>query len=101
MNSVVIPRNSKIPSKHTVGGRTVGDNQTELLIRVTQGDGADLDYVTTIGKSVLRIPPYPKGAPIEIIYYYDIDQTVGIEVFDLTANISLGTFEIDRTAELG
>ena len=100
MNSVVIPRNSKIPSKHTVGGRTVGDNQTELLIRVTQGDGADLDYVTTIGKSVLRIPPYPKGAPIEIIYYYDIDQTVGIEVFDLTANTSLGTFEIDRTANL-
>lgn len=100
MNTIIIPRNSKIPIKSSVGASTVVDNQTELKIQVTQGDDEDPAFVTQIGESILKIPPYPSGAPIEIIYYYDIDQTVGIEVFDLTANKSLGTFEIDRIANM-
>ncbi|WP_258369092.1 Hsp70 family protein [Curtobacterium sp. MCPF17_046] len=100
VNSVVIPRNTKIPGKGSKGGETVTDNQTELRIRVTQGDDADPDFVTIVGEATLRIPPYPAGAPIEISYQYDIDQTIAIEVTDLTANASLGTFEVDRLANL-
>lgn len=100
VNKIVIPRNSKIPTKYSVDASTTVDNQTELRIQVTQGDDEDPEFVTEIGESTLRIPPYPEGAPIEITYQYDIDQTVGIEVFDLTANTSLGTFEIDRVANL-
>ena len=99
-NTIVIPRNSKIPTKLSVGGLTVVDNQTELRIQVTQGEDEDPAFVTQIGESILRIPPYPKGSPIEITFCYDEDQTVQIEVFDLTAKQSLGTFEIDRIANL-
>ena len=100
INEVVIPRNAQIPSLHSARGKTSVENQTELRISVTQGDDPDPDFVTVVGESLLKIPPYPKGAPIEISYQYDIDQTVVIAVFDLTANVSLGTFEVDRIANL-
>lgn len=100
VNTVVIPKNSPVPSKHSVPGSTLVDNQTQLRIQVTQGDDRDPQFVTTVGESTLEIPPYPKGAPIEVSYQYDIDQTIAIEVFDLTADASLGTFEIDRLANM-
>ena len=34
-------------------------------------------------------------------YEYDVDQTVVVEVYDLTANKSLGTIKIERVANLG
>ena len=46
------------------------------------------------------MPAYPKNSPIEIIYAYDPDQTVYIEVIDKVTNKSLGNFEIDRTSNL-
>lgn len=95
-NVVIIPRNSKIPCSNSKIGSTVCDNQESLLIQVTQGDDTDVNYVSVIGTGTLSIPPYPKGAEVRISYNYDIDQTVFVEVFDLTANKSLGTFEIDR-----
>lgn len=95
-NVVVIPKNTKIPCSNSTIGATVYDNQESLLVQVTQGDDEDVDYVTVIGSKSLPIPLYPKGAEVRISYNYDIDQTVFVEVFDLTANKSLGTFEIDR-----
>ena len=53
-----------------------------------------------IGESTLSIPPYPKSSPIEIIYAYDPDQIVTIEVIDKVANKSLGTFEVDRSSNM-
>lgn len=99
-NTIIIPRNWKIPSKASGEFSTIVDNQTELKVEVTQGDDVDLDYVTVVGTSLLRIPPYPANAPIEVIYSYDIDQTIHIEVKDLTAGQSLGTFEIDAIANM-
>ena len=36
----------------------------------------------------------------QIIYRYDIDQIVQVEVIDLTTHQSLGEFEIDRESNL-
>lgn len=100
INQIVIPHNSEIPNRFEADLCTVADNQTAINVEVTQGDDPDPDYVTIIGSSTLEIPAYPKGAPIRIIYHYDIDQTVQVEVVDLTAKKMLGTFEIDRIANL-
>ena len=100
VNSVIIPSNTKIPVKKSGMFATRYDNQTSLLVRVTEGNDTELEYVKKIGSSTLEIPPYPKGSPIEVIYQYDIDQTVFIEVIDKVANQSLGTFEIDRISNL-
>ncbi|MDQ0733198.1 Hsp70 family protein [Arthrobacter sp. B1I2] len=100
VNTIVIPRNSKIPAKLSAEGFTAVDNQTSINVRVTQGDDTNPDYVVEIGSKELPVPPYPKGAPVRVTYAYDIDQTVFVELTDLTANQSLGTFEIDRLANL-
>lgn len=100
VNTIVIPRNSKIPAKLSTDGYTTVDNQTSINVQVTEGDDTNPDYVVEIGSKDLPIPPYPKGAPVRITYAYDIDQTVFVELTDLTANKSLGTFTLDRLANL-
>lgn len=95
-NFVVIAKNTKIPAKGEMGCRTVADQQKSIRVRVMQGDDPDVRYVTEIGSKELPVPPYPKGAPFTVIYAYDIDQTVYVELFDATANRSVGKFEIDR-----
>ena len=100
VNTIIIPRNSKIPAKLGADLRTASENQTALHVEVTQGDDTDPQYVIVAGDKTLPIPPYPIGAPIRVVYAYDIDQTIFVEVFDQTANKSLGTFEIDRMSNL-
>lgn len=101
LNTVVIPRNAKVPSKHSTVVGTVVANQAQLRVRVTQGDDEDVAFVTVVGESTLKLPGvYPEDSPIQITYNYDIDQTIFVEVDDMVANQSLGTFEIDRLANL-
>lgn len=99
-NQVIIPHNSKIPTTCSQLAYTVVDNQTELLVQVTEGNDAELEFVKIVGESTLPIPAYPKGSPVEIIYAYDPDQIVTIEVIDKVANKSLGTFEVDRSSNM-
>ena len=99
-NSIIIQNNSKIPTKSSDVFMTVADNQTELNVRVTEGNDTDVSYVKVIGEQTLKIPPYPKGAPVRVTFAYDIDQTIFVEIEDLTANKSLGTFDIDRVSNL-
>ncbi len=100
VNTIIIPHNTKIPTKMSETVYTMDDNQTKINVRVTEGDDEDINYVKIIGESMLSIPPYPKDSPVEIIYAYDPDQTVSIEVIDKVTNQSLGTFEIDRSSNM-
>lgn len=100
VNTIIIPHNTKIPTKKSEIVSTVYDNQTEIKVEVTEGNDSDVEYVRVIGSSVLSMPSYPKGSPVEIIYAYDPDQVIYIEVVDKVTNKSLGTFEIERTSNL-
>ena len=95
-NFVVIPKNAKVPNKGEQHARTVVEMQSSILVQVTQGDDEDVKYVTVIGSKEIPIPRYPKGAPFTVLYAYDIDQTVYVELFDDTAQKTVGKFEIDR-----
>ena len=102
-NNVIISRNAKIPAKGSEVFGTLNDNQTEIRIEITQGDDEDPEYVrfvTREGGQVLAIPPYPAGAPIQVTFHYDIDQTIQVEVTDLTARSVVGSFDIDNVANL-
>ena len=99
-NAVIIAPNTRIPAKHTDSFRTVSDNQTEIRVSVTQGDDADPSFVKVIGEQILPIPAHPAGAPVDVTFAYDIDQTVFIEVADLTTNRSLGTFEVHDVSNM-
>lgn len=76
------------------------DNQTELEIEVTEGEEEDLDYVFSVGKGLIKISPYPKGAPVEVTYQYDNNGVIHVNVFDHTAKQSLGELHIQRRANL-
>lgn len=100
MNSIIIPHNTKIPTKKSQTYVTVSDNQTAIKVDVTEGDDPEVEYVRVIGTSTVSIPPHPAGSPVEIIYAYDPDQTIFVEVIDKLTGKSLGTFEVERTANL-
>lgn len=100
VNTIVIPHNTKIPCKKAGEFCTVADNQTRIKVEVTEGDDEDPKYVRVIGTSTVEIPPYPKGAPVKIEYAYDPDQTIQVEVTDMTSGRSLGAFEVERVANL-
>ena len=99
-NTIIIPHNTKIPVKRSEEVYTLEDNQTRLNIEVTEGNDEDVEFVRIIGTSMLSIPAYPKGSPVEVVYAYDPDQTIFIEVIDKVTNKSLGTFEIERLSNM-
>ena len=100
---IIIPHNTKIPASGEGFFATIHDGQAEIKVEITQGDDDDPDYVVMVtreGGQTFSLPPYPAGAPIRITFYYDIDQTVQVEVFDINANESLGTFEAENVRNL-
>jgi len=98
MNAIVLKKDTCIPCKVSDIFNTVQDKQTELLVRVTEGEETDPRYVKILGEATLRIPPYPKEAPVEVFFEYDANGIVHVSVFDLTSNKSLGEFEIKRSS---
>lgn len=85
-NSIILPRNSQIPCRASDIFRTASDHQTQVRVRVTQGEDENLDYVAVIGEATISMPPYPKGAPLEVIFEYDLDGQIRVSVKDLTAD---------------
>lgn len=97
-NVVLIPRNSKVPARHAEIFTTATDGQREVRVAVTQGDDEDPTFVRRLGPprgQAFPIPSYAAGAPIQVAFAYDIDQTVTIEVTDVSRNEVVGSFEID------
>lgn len=100
-NQVVIPRNSSVPCEYSQTGSTVIENQKSINVQVTQGEDPDLDFVVVIGSREIPLPTgLPKGAPLRITYRYDSEQTVHVEMVDLTAKQSLGEFALERVANM-
>jgi molecular chaperone DnaK len=95
-NIIIVKKDTCLPCKESDTFHTVQDKQTELLVQVTEGEEEDPQYIKIIGESALKIPPYPKGAPVQVFFKYDNNGVAHITVFDLTANKSLGEFEIKR-----
>ena len=71
--SVLIPRNTTIPTKKTEVFSTATDNQTSVEIHVLQGERPMAIDNKTIGRFQLTgIPPAPRGVP-QIEVTFDID----------------------------
>ncbi|HZF68838.1 MAG TPA: molecular chaperone DnaK [Gemmatirosa sp.] len=71
--TVLIARNTTIPTKKTETFSTADDNQTTVEIHVLQGERELAVYNKTIGKFQLTgIPPAPRGMP-QVEVTFDID----------------------------
>ena len=73
VTTVLIPRNTTIPTKKSETFSTADDNQTTVEIHVLQGERQMAQDNRTIGKFQLTgIPPAPRGMP-QVEVTFDID----------------------------
>ncbi len=71
--TVMIPRNTTIPTQKKEVYSTASDNQTSVEIHVLQGERAEARYNRTLGKFHLEgIVPAPRGVP-KVEVTFDID----------------------------
>ncbi len=95
-NSIILPKDSKIPTRISKVYGTIVDNQTEIEVEVTEGEEEDMEFVHIIGTGSMHIPPYPKGSPLEVFFQYDNNGIIVVTILDMTANCMLGEVHIER-----
>jgi molecular chaperone DnaK len=83
MNSIVIPKNTTIPTSKTQTYQTSEDNERIIEVDITQGEDVDPKYVDVIGRITLEVPPNrPKGCEVAVTFSYDENQRVRALVVD-------------------
>ena len=106
--TVLIPRNTTIPTSKSEIFSTATDNQTSVDIHVLQGERPMAADNKTLGRFQLtNIPPAPRGIPqIEVTFDIDANGIVSVKAKDLgtnkeqsiriTASTNLSDEEIER-----
>lgn len=86
---VIIPRNSKVPSKVGRQYTTSIDGQANLKIGVYQGERDLVEHNRKLGAFILRgIPPMPAGLPkIEIQFLLNADGILVVKAKELRSNV--------------
>lgn len=78
-NSIIIPRNSKIPRQASKIYGTVQDNQSAVEIRILQGEAKDPEDCELLGTDrIENIPPSREGSPVEITFGYDANSILNV-----------------------
>src|SRR5437773_1783213 len=108
VTTVLIPRNTTIPTKKTETFSTADDSQTQVEIHVLQGERPMARDNRTIGKFQLTgIPPAPRGVPqIEVTFDIDANGILHVSAKDkatgkeqkvrIEASSGLSDSDIDR-----
>lgn len=100
VNSVILPKNTKVPAEYRDQYSTLCDYQEELELKITQGEDIELRFVRVIGESILKLKPRPMNSPIEIVISCDSDSIIHVRVIDLVSNEDLGEMKIERANNL-
>lgn len=108
VSTVLIPRNTTIPTKKSEVFSTAADNQTSVEVHVLQGEREMASSNRTLGRFHLEgIPPAPRGVPqVEVTFDIDANGIVHVSAKDrasnkeqkitITSNSGLSDDEIDN-----
>ncbi len=82
--TVMIPKNTTIPTAHTEIFSTASDNQTSVDIHVLQGERPMASDNKSLGRFILDgIPPAPRGVPqIEVTFDIDANGILSVTAID-------------------
>jgi molecular chaperone DnaK len=84
LNDIIIRKNTPIPHSETRKYYTVRDGQTAIDCSVTQGEHTDPEFVTTVLREKLDVPPgRPKNCEIQVTYTYDVNGQMQCEFIDV------------------
>ncbi|MBC7073877.1 molecular chaperone DnaK [Candidatus Parcubacteria bacterium] len=108
INTIMIPKNTTIPTAKTQIFTTAADNQTSVEIHVLQGERPMAKDCRSLGRFILDgIPPAPRGVPqIEVTFDVDANGILTVTAKDkatgkersikITGSIGLSKEEIER-----
>lgn len=111
VNTVLIPKNTTIPTSKSQIFSTAADNQTSVEIHVLQGERPMAKDCKSLGRFILDgIPPAPRGVPqIEVTFDIDANGIVSVTAIDkgtgksnnitITASSNLTQKDIDRAIQ--
>jgi molecular chaperone DnaK len=106
--TVLIPRNTTIPTRKSEVFTTASDNQSSVEVHVLQGERPLARDNRTLGRfQLVGIPPAPRGVPqIEVAFDVDANGIVNVSAKDqasgkeqkitITASSGLSKDEVDR-----
>jgi len=109
--TVLIPRNTTIPTRKSEVFSTAADNQTSVEIHVMQGERPVASGNRTLGKfQLIGIPPAPRGMPqVEVTFDIDANGILNVSAKDtatgkeqkitITSSTGLSKEEADRLAK--
>ena len=85
VSTVLIPRNTTIPTRKSEVFSTAADSQTSVEIHVQQGERPMAHHNKSLGKFNLQgIPPAPRGVPqIEVTFDIDANGILNVNAKDL------------------
>lgn len=99
-NCIILKKDSKLPASGQDTFVTTEQNQTSFILKVTEGEDANPEYVKLIGQSKIALDSLPKEYPIIIEFCYNQDGMFCAKVYDGKDAGFIGDMEIDRRANL-
>jgi L1 cell adhesion molecule like protein len=101
--SVVIPRNTAIPTKKVRRYTTLYDKQSSVTFPVYEGEGASTKDNNLLGEfTITGIPPAPLGLPqLDVTFYIDVNSVLHVTGEDIDTGRKTNIIITDHSGRQG
>jgi len=100
-NFIIIPPQTEVPAHGEETFNTVEEGQTQVDIKLNEGDQEELEFVKQIAKGTGRLGrPVPKGYPIKVKIDYNRDGLIELNAYDGETDAFLCNLKVERPANL-